>query len=188
MPDVVLIGDSIRMGYEATVRAQLPNLDIWSPEQNGGDSSRIRENLNAWAKAHSPQIIHINCGLHDLKKDFETGTAQIPLETYRDNVAHILTHLQNETEATLIWALTTPVNEKWHHERKGFDRFEADVLSYNQVAQEICASLKILVNDLYTVINTAGRDTLIKPDGVHFNETGCDLLGKAVAKTIQSQI
>ncbi|MFT5369741.1 MAG: lysophospholipase L1-like esterase [Candidatus Latescibacterota bacterium] len=188
MPNVVLIGDSIRMGYEATVRAQLPNLDIWSPKQNGGDSRRIRENLDAWTKAHTPQIIHINCGLHDLKKDFETGTPSVPLEEYRKNVTHILTHLQKETEATLIWALTTPVNESWHHERKGFDRLEADVLSYNQATQEICNTLKIPVNDLYAVVNNAGCDTLLKPDGVHFNETGCDLLGKAVAQIIQSQI
>lgn len=188
MPDVVLIGDSIRMGYEATVRAQLPNLDIWSPEQNGGDSRRIRENLNAWAKVHTPQIIHINCGLHDLKKDFETATPSVPLNEYIENVTHILTHLQNETEATLIWALTTPVNETWHHERKGFDRFESDVVSYNQAAQKICDTLKIPVNDLYATINNAGRDTLLKPDGVHFDEAGCDLLGKAVAQTIQSQL
>lgn len=188
MPDVVLIGDSIRMGYEDIVRAQLPNLNIWSPEQNGGDSQRICQNLDAWAKVHAPQIIHINCGLHDLKKDFETGTAQVDLDTYRNNVNHILTYLQNETEATLIWALTTPVNETWHHERKGFDRFEADVVSYNNVAQEICDKLKIPVNDLYTVINQAGRDTLLKPDGVHFTEAGCDLLGKAVAQFIQKHI
>ena len=71
MPDVVLIGDSIRMGYEAFVRAELPDLEIWSPQQNGGDSRRIRENLDAWSKVHRPRIIHINCGLHDLKKDFE---------------------------------------------------------------------------------------------------------------------
>lgn len=188
MPDVVLIGDSIRMGYEATVRAELPNLDIWSPEQNGGDSENILKHLDKWTKAHTPQIIHINCGLHDLKKDFETGTAQVPLEKYRNNITQILTALQNETEATLIWALTTPVNETWHHERKGFDRFEADVLSYNQVAQEICKTLKIPVNDLYGIIQDAGRDNLLKPDGVHFDEPGCQLLGKAVAKMIQSQI
>jgi len=188
MSNVVLIGDSIRMGYEATVRAQLPTLNIWSPEQNGGDSRRIRENLTDWTTVHKPQLIHINCGLHDLKKDFETGTAQVPLEEYRDNLTHILTHLQNETEATIIWALTTPVNEKWHHARKGFDRFEDDVVSYNQSAQEICKNLKIPVNDLFSVINNAGRDTVLKPDGVHFNDQGCDLLGKAVAQTIQNHI
>jgi isoamyl acetate esterase len=188
MPDVVLIGDSIRMGYEATVRAQLPSLDIWSPEQNGGDSRRIRENLSAWTEVHAPQIIHINCGLHDLKKDFETGTPSVPLEEYADNITHILTNIQNETEATVIWALTTPVNETWHHERKGFDRFESDVLSYNQVAQKICETLKISVNDLYTTIDNAGRDTLLKPDGVHFDEKGCNILGKAVAQIIQSKI
>jgi len=188
MPDVVLIGDSIRMGYEATVRAQLPNLNIYSPEKNGGDSNNVRNNLEEWAINQNARIIHINCGLHDLKKDFETATPQVALETYQDNVKHILTRLQNETDATLIWALTTPVNEKWHHERKGFDRFESDVVSYNNAVQEICEDLKIHVNDLYSVVQNAGRDSILKPDGVHFEEKGCDLLGKAVAEFIQSKL
>jgi lysophospholipase L1-like esterase len=29
---------------------------------------------------------------------------------------------------------------------------------------------------------------VLKPDGVHFNDQGCDLLGKAVAQTIQNHI
>ena len=188
MADVVLIGDSIRMGYEATVRDQLPDLDIWSPEQNGGDSQRVRDNLEEWVIAHTPKVAHINCGLHDLKKDFETSTPQVSLSDYRDNLTNIITRLSDQTDAIVIFALTTPVNEQWHHKRKGFDRFEADVVSYNEVAREICATLNVQVNDLFSVITKAGRDDLLNPDGVHFGEAGYNLLGKTVAATVRDAL
>ena len=188
MPDVVLIGDSIRMGYEAGVRKLFPERDIWSPEENGGDCQRIRQNLDAWATSRSPSVIHINCGLHDLKKDFETGTAAVPLEDYEENVLQILSRLKRETESVIIWALTTPVNEAWHHARKGFDRLEVDVLSYNATARKICEDLQIPVNDLYSIINQGGRDALLKPDGVHFEEPGCELLARAVADVLQKHL
>lgn len=188
MADVVLIGDSIRMGYEAVVRRELAGVDVWSSEENGGDSRRVREKLPAWAMAHRPKVVHVNCGLHDLKKDFETGTSQVGLDEYRDNVTAILTQLKQEINGTVIWAMTTPVNEQWHHERKGFDRFEADVRAYNAVAGEICAKLGVVINDLYSVVMAAGRDALLNPDGVHFGEAGCEVLGKAVAAEIRKAL
>lgn len=184
MADVVLIGDSIRMGYEAVVRRELTGIDVWTSEQNGGDSRRVRENIAAWATVHHPKVVHVNCGLHDLKKDFETGTPAVPLEEYRDNVTALLSEL-TKLDATIIWALTTPVNEKWHHETKGFDRFEADVVAYNEVAKEICLASDVTINDLYAVVMKAGRDHVLKPDGVHFGEAGCELLGKAVAECVR---
>lgn len=187
MADVVLIGDSIRMGYEAVVRRELVGVDVWTPEQNGGDSRRVRENVDAWSSVHHPKVVHVNCGLHDLKKDFETGTPQVPLAEYRENVTAIVKAL-TQLDTTVIWALTTPVNETWHHETKGFDRLEADVIAYNEVAKEICLTSGVLINDLYAVVMKAGRDSLLKPDGVHFGEAGCDLLGKAVADSVGAKL
>lgn len=37
IPEIVLIGDSIRMGYEPVVRAALAGrATVWGPETNGG--------------------------------------------------------------------------------------------------------------------------------------------------------
>ena len=75
-PTVVLIRDSIRIGYESFVRAELDEIaDVWAPEENGGDSRNVLDHLDAWAIDKAPAVIHLNCGLHDMKKDFETGTA-----------------------------------------------------------------------------------------------------------------
>ena len=188
MPGVVLIGDSIRMRYQEVVRRELEDVaDIWAPEENGGNSQNVLDHLDAWALAKQPAIVHINCGLHDIKKDFDTHQPAIAVDDYAANVRQILSTLQ-QSRATVIWATTTPVNEAWHHANKGFDRFEDDLRAYNEVASGIAEELGIPINDLFSVIMEAGRDQYLTQDGVHFTEEGSSLLGKAAAKFVRGYL
>ncbi|HEY66459.1 MAG TPA: hypothetical protein G4O02_18060 [Caldilineae bacterium] len=44
---VVLIGDSIRMGYEPFVWEMLQGVaDVWGPEENGGTSQNVLDHLH----------------------------------------------------------------------------------------------------------------------------------------------
>lgn len=186
MKRIVLIGDSIRMGYQETVRTELAGwADVWWPEQNGGTSENVLARLDEWAIARDPDVLHINCGLHDLKKDFGHDMAAVPLARYADNVRTILSRVTGETGATVVWALTTPVNQAWHHKNKTFDRLETDVIAYNAVATEIARELGVVVNDLFAAVTSAGRDGLLLPDGVHFKPEGYVLLGKNVADCVK---
>ena len=139
MQQLILIGDSIRMGYQDDVIRELANLaDVWAPTPNGGNSANILQHLDEWIISRSPDVVHINCGLHDLKKkDFDTGEPAISLDQYESNLRALLGRILTETECTSIWPMTTPVNEIWHHERKGFDRLEADVAAYNSAALKV---------------------------------------------------
>ena len=182
MKYVILIGDSIRIGYQETVRRELTGLaEIWSPEDNGRDSRNVLAHLDDWAIMRAPALVHLNCGLHDLKMEFGATTHQVPLCEYAANLRLILTRLRHETRAQLIWATTTPVNEKWHHANKEFDRFEADVAAYNRTAAMIARALTVPIDDLNAVVTQFGRDALLLPDGVHYQPEGYELLGKAVA-------
>lgn len=186
MTKVILVGDSIRMGYQDIVRRELAGeAEVWGPTQNGGNSQKVRENLDEWVISQEPSVVHLNCGLHDLKKEFGASERAIPLAQYETNVREVLRRLVSETEAKIVWAATTPVNEKWHHENKPFDRFKADVAAYNEVSSAIAIELGIPIDDLFAVIMDAGRDDYLTPDGVHFTEAGCELLGKAVAGLIK---
>lgn len=63
-----LIGDSIRMGYCDTVRKELDGeAEVWAPDENCSDSAHLLVNLRSWALSQPPDVLHINCGLHDLK-------------------------------------------------------------------------------------------------------------------------
>ena len=88
----------------------------------------------------------------------------------------------------VIWALTTPVDEKLHHANKGFDRFEADVDAYNDCALSLCRAAGVEVHDLFSVVEGIGRSEILRKDGVHFSEVGSRLLGGSVASCVRRGI
>ena len=180
---MVLIGDSIRMGYQETVRRELEGtVDVWTPERNTGYIDDVLDNLEAWAISRKPAVVQVNCGLHDLKRgELRPGQTNVPIDEYGEKVAEILQALPREADATAIWATTTPVHNAPHHS-------EDDVAAYNQAAVEVCARLGVAVNDLHKVITDAGVERLILKDGVHFTDEGYAILGKAVADAVRKQL
>jgi hypothetical protein len=65
---VALIGDSIRIGYQPYVKQSFNGVaHIWTPVINGGNSRNILNNIQAWMDDAKADIVHINCGLHDIK-------------------------------------------------------------------------------------------------------------------------
>ena len=183
--ELALVGDSIRKGYQETVRGELaPRIRVRSPEPNGGHSRNVLAHLDEWVLHRPPDAAHVNCGLHDLAKDFDSGRPRVPLEEYRENVARILERLQ-AAGIRPVWATITPVDEVLHHRNKSFDRFEADVDAYNAAALEAAAAAGVAVNDLFCVIESAGRGRLLRDDGVHFTGEGSRLLGEAVAAFVR---
>lgn len=194
MKQVTLIGDSIRGGYQEYVQKELQGqAAVWGPEENGRHSVHILVNLHPWLLKRAADVVHINCGLHDLKTIVFGGRETVvPVEYYRRNLLQILQTVQKHTKAKLIWATTTPINERKAHNVHArvadFDRFGADVAVYNKAALEVCEKLGVPVNDLHAVVMNAGRDRLLTEDGVHFTPEGCALLGKTVADAIRKQL
>jgi len=189
MRRVVLIGDSIRIGYQAAVERELTGLaEVWGPGENGGTSENVLAHLDEWVIARRPDIVHLNCGLHDLRIERGRNERAVPLPQYRVNLNTIFRRIRDESNPVIIWATTTPVNERWHRERKDFDRRESDVDAYNQAAGEVANRMDIPINDLYAVVMEHGRDAILSPDGVHYSEAGYDLLGRAVAEAIRAQL
>ena len=187
MKKVVLIGDSTRKAYEPIVRAVLAgSAEVSSPVDICRTSQHILDHLDEWVLSRSCDVLHINCGLHDLSRQRDTNSPAIPVDSYERNVRQILQQILTSGKAgKLIWATSTPVNESWHHENKSFDRLESDVEAYNARAMKVTAELGIAVNDLSAVITKAGRDQHLTKDGVHFTVEGYELLGKAVAEFIR---
>lgn len=192
MKNVILIGDSIRMGYQPFVAAELEGTaTVWGPEQNGGTSRNVLENLEEWVLSRPEEVVHLNCGLHDIARDPDENGAisgtRVSLEEYEGNVREILSRIQ-ATGKTILWAATTPVNQADHSARKGFERYEADVDAYNCAAARVAAELNIRVDDLFAVVKGLGQSEVLLNDGVHYNEDGSKGLGKAVAAFLKSYL
>ena len=186
MLKIILIGDSIRMGYEPVLREMLEGkAEVWGPEENGGDSRKVLANLGAWAVGRAVDVIHFNCGLHDLKV-LPDDTPQVPIEEYARNLQKIVLTLKEDTAAELIWATITPVHDERHQSRKhcDFKRFETDVERYNRAALEVINSAGLRVNDLHGVIERCGIATCLSPDGVHMTGDANRMLAEAVATAV----
>ena len=190
LPKVVLIGDSIRIGYAPIVTKKLDGQAVVvSHKDNGGDSGNILKNLDAWVIKEQPALVHLNCGLHDLKKDRKTGKYQVSLEDYEANLKKIVERIRGETKAVLIFAATTPILDDLHAKRgAGFDRFEADVKRYNEKALAVMAELNVPVSDLHRLVHHFAADKLLGKDGTHYTPAGYERLGEAVADCVRRHL
>ena len=86
MYSVVLIGDSIRMGYEAVVRRELQGFaDVLASQDNGGTTTNVIARFDEWAIKLKPDLVHLNCGLHDIARAHGKPPG-VPIEQYKANV------------------------------------------------------------------------------------------------------
>jgi lysophospholipase L1-like esterase len=180
------------MAYAPIVQLNLGSkADILHPKENCEDSNRIRKRIKKWLKqfdGNTLTIIHINCGLHDIKRKYNSAKHQVPIRKYEENLREILRILQSETPAQIIWATTTPVIFERHHARKGFDRFLEDIDTYNQKALQIMKDANIAINDLNHIIQTNNPSECILEDGVHMTEKGNSLLASAVTEKLKEYL
>lgn len=175
---MLLIGDSISIGYTVPVRERLTGkANVHRIPENGGDTRHGLAKLAKWLGDTPWDIIHFNWGLHDIK--LGTGQHQVPLEMYEKNLAQLVKQLQ-ATKARLIWASTTPVpTGKLEPPRRN-----DDVVAYNLAAAKIMEKHGIAINDLYSFALPRLKD-IQRPANVHFTVNGSAVLAEEVARKIE---
>jgi len=180
LPRVLLIGDSISMGYTLRVRKLLDGrANLHRAPTNCGPTIKGLAEIDAWLGQEHWDVIHFNFGLHDLKY-LKPRVQQVPPTAYEANLRKLVARLKT-TGAVLVWANTTPVPSEV---KKGeYPRIPADIGRYNDIAARVMADNGIAIDDLYSVINPH-REELQNPMDVHFNSKGYDLLAKQVAASI----
>ena len=186
LPRVLLIGDSISIGYTPYVRDLLKGkANVHRIPVNGGDTNRGWGEINAWLGKEPWDVIHFNWGLHDLKRlkggklDVSAERALTP-EAYGENLRRLVARLK-KTGAKLIWCATTPVPEG------SAGRIPGDDVTYNAIAADIMKELDVPVNDLYTYIKP-DLATYQRPANVHFLPEGSAHLAKQVAEVIEQAL
>lgn len=185
LPRVLLIGDSISMGYTPVVQEALAGqTEVHHPDDNCGPTIRGLQRLDAWLGDRPWDLIHFNFGLHDIKYT-AGGTLAMPPEgkqavrpeQYAQNLETIVTRLE-KTGAQLIWRPTTPVPDG------AMGRLGSDAKKYNALAAAIMSRHGIAVDDLNPLIRS-GKVGRTAPDNVHFGKKGSRLLARRIAGTIK---
>ena len=189
LPRVLLIGDSISMGYTPPTQALLKGkVDVQRIPGNGGPTQRGLQQLDTWLGKTRWDVIHFNFGLHDLKYmnragglvDPKVGKQQVPIDKYEKNLVRLVKKLQ-VTGARLIWASTTPVP------KGSAGRIHGDAKKYNAVAAKIMKAHDIEINDLYALV-VPKLKTYQRPANVHFKPAGDKAMAKQVANIILSAL
>jgi len=185
-PRVQLIGDSITMAYAPLVAERLAETAVvLAPPANAGDGANLLAHLDEWVLDSPPDLLHVNCGLHDLKRARPGGDYQQSLDSYRADLGAIVRHLTAAMPGRVVWATITPVLFERHRARKDFDRHPSDVDAYNEAARAIMRQFGVPVNDLHAAICAAGVERCLGEDGVHMSEAGNAVLAEAVSATIR---
>ncbi len=189
LPRVLLIGDSISIGYTLPVRARLAGkANVHRPRMNSGPTTRGLEHLESWLGAGKWDVIHFNFGLHDLKYmddkgtlvEVEKGRQQVPVDQYAANLDKIAARLK-QTGAKVIFATTTPVPDG----AKG--RIPADVVKYNEAALAVMKRHDIAIDDLYGFALPRLQE-IQRPKDVHFTPAGSGKLAQEVVRHITAAL
>jgi len=184
LPVIYLLGDSISAGYAPGVATALAGLAVvrLRPD-NGKDSRNLLARAPEWLGAERYAAIHVNCGLHEIKRPKLAPELPISLDEYEANLRRLIPMLRRSAPV-VVWARTTPVIDNVVT-RKSFARFSRDVDDYNVVADRVMADLGVPINDLNGAILNAGADLCLSPDGVHMTEFGYSILAGRVADALR---
>lgn len=190
LPRVLLIGDSISIGYTLPLREALKGkANLHRPADNCGPSNRGVAKLEDWLKVGGSDkwdVIQFNHGLHDIRhfSDPENkkaagateGHRQVLEEEYEKNLRTIVARLK-KTGAKLIWRNTTPVPEG------AGGRVPGDEVRYNEIAKKIMDENQIPIDDMYAFCLPRLKEIQKKAD-VHFTDEGSKILADSTAKMI----
>lgn len=180
LPRVLIIGDSISMGYTARVRELLAGqYNVHRIPENAGSSGNGVEKIGAWIGGGNWRVIYFNFGLHDVKY-MSDQKRQVSLEDYERNLRAIAKRLI-VSGARVIFAATTPVPG----ETENPPRKEEDVQRYNEVALRVMSRIGVMVDDLYSFA-LPQLDKIQQPHDVHFTEEGYRALAERVAASIRA--
>jgi len=189
LPRVLIIGDSISIGYTLPLRAALKGVaNVHRPPVNCAHTWTGLKNIDEWLGDGKWDLIHFNWGLHDLKYVNEKGQRALPpkgkqvstLAEYEANLEKLVQRLE-KTGAKLIWRPTTPVPE-------GADgRYPADLPKYNKAAMRVIDHHGLEVDDMNAFI-AAKKIPHVKPDDVHFTADASAQLAENSARVIRGAL
>lgn len=195
MKKILLIGDSIRKGYDKYVRMSFEGeAEVYYPEENCRFAAYVTRNLHEWKKnlgIEDIDLIHWNAGLWD-DLILPDGECLTPLPVYCYYIERICKLIKSYfPNAKVIFATSTPIQEELFMHCK---RINKDTERYNEEAVAIVKRHGFEVNDLYSAMvgmpkeyysdlthpYTAGGTKLLTEKVVSAIEKALDIKGKTL--------
>ena len=190
MPKVLIMGDSISIGYTSHVIENLKGVaEVRRHRGNAGPTIRGVAKIEEWLGKGKWDVIHFNWGLWDMY-GWEYHKDDRSPEAYGKRLESLVGRLK-KTEAKLIWATTTPAGPA--NETTMERRFKQNIRispelerKYLDIALIVMKKHGVKVNDLHAFMKSRWTKYAIADDNVHFTKLGSRKLGEQVAQAIQS--
>ncbi len=172
-PGVLIIGDSISMGYTPFLKSLLPSADVIHSACNDMSSRNGVSNAKVWANYRSHwAVITFNHGMWDIAPNQQATT----LEEYAGDLRAEALELRGHTDR-LIFILTTKVSPLW----TAFSN--ADIDERNVVAKQVMDDLGIETIDL-NLVSAPINNTEHDESKIHWTDYGSNVLATAIAAEI----
>ena len=191
LPNVLIIGDSISIGYTVPTRALLAGkVNLHRIPTNGGPTTRGITEIEKWLGDRNWDLIHFNWGLHDLKYMGKDGTNLVPkekggvvqvnLSEYEKNL-DILVARMKKSAKHLVWRNTTPIPPG------SKARYEGDAEKYNLAASRVMKKHKVASLDLFSP-SKKNMKNWMREANVHYFPHGSQALAEIVAQDILGRL
>ena len=168
MKNILLVGDSIRIGYDKSVKLSLEGkANVYFPEENCRFATFVLRYLHEYKKLVPEgrvDILHWNAGLWDCLRLFEEEP-HTPIEVYAYYIDRICQRIRKLfPEAAVIFATSTAVQSE--RMDKDFKRYNEEIEAYNAAAVAVVEKYGFAVNDLYVISRQLPDDA--HSDPVHY--------------------
>ena len=190
MKKVVLIGDSIRKGYDKYVKMAFEGVaEIFYPWDNCQFTGYILRHIIDWKNemecGDDVDLVHWNAGLWDDLVMLD-GKNHTPIAYYKENIQRICNSIKILfPKAKMIFATSTPIQEELF--LGPCKRFNADTEKYNEQANEIIKSNNGEINDLYSLVKGFPKDYY--SDLTHlYTKQGTQLITEQVIRVIEESL
>ena len=186
MKKIVLLGDSIRMGYDKYVKEALSDTaEVFYPKDNCTFAQNTLRFLHEWKKkgewGDDVDLVHWNNGLWDIAEIYGDEPLS-SIEHYTDMIRRIDRRIRLLfPKAKVVFATSTSVREEGYH--GSFHRYNATIERYNAAALEVLSSTDTVINDLYT--HSRKAEPKHCSDMTHYNTPeGAAFMGNRVLSVI----
>jgi len=215
MKKILLLGDSIRMGYDEFVRARLDGrAEVFYPEDNGRFAQYTLRTLENWKdelKLDRVDLVHWNNGLWDILH-LNTGEAagdgeaegvmsrpaaadagktvsydKDPL-TPPDMYAYMIERIRRRIGQLFPGAkvVFAFTTPVIEEQASWAYRSNAEIRQYNEIARNVLAPRGVAFNDLHRF---AGEHcSHLHSDWVHYSPEGCDILAAEIVEFLEKDL
>jgi len=186
MKKIVLIGDSIRMGYDKYVKEALDGVaEVYYPSENCKFAQYTLRFLHEWASkgewGSDVDLVHWNVGLWDVCEIYGDEPVS-SVEHYTDMIARIDKRIRLLfPNAKVVFATSTAVREEGYS--GCFHRYNATIEKYNAAALKTLSGTDTVINDLYAHTKNIAPEYC--SDMTHYNTpAGAAYMGGKVLSVI----